>query len=62
MSMGDLATIKSYSPELEREFKNIMNRTAPALITDKLPLPYDLFQNQIPKEHLAFLESLELYY
>jgi len=62
LSMGSLETIKSYSPELELEFRNIMKRTGPSLITDKIPLPYDLLLNQMPREHLAFFESLELYH
>jgi serine/threonine protein phosphatase 1 len=62
LSMGGLATIKSYSSELEQEFRDIMKRTGPALIADKLPFPYDFLRGQMPKQHLAFLEGLELYY
>jgi len=60
--MDGLTTIKSYSPELETEFRNIMKRTGPSLITDKLPLPYDLLRNQMPERHMAFFETLELYH
>jgi len=62
LSMGGLATIKSYSADLEKTFRDTMRRTAPALIADKLSLPYDLLREQMPKQHLAFLEGLELYY
>lgn len=62
LSMGGLATIESYSVELEQEFRDIMKRTGPALIADKLPLPYDLLHQEMPTQHLDFFEGLELYY
>ena len=62
ISMGGLSTIRSYSAELELEFRDIMQKTGPPLITDHLPLPYERLLEHIPEDHQQFFNTLENYY
>jgi serine/threonine protein phosphatase 1 len=62
LSMRGLTTIKSYSEPLEAEFRRLMREAGPALVTEKLALPYERLCRMMPDEHLRFLEDLQLSY
>ncbi len=62
LSMRGLSTIGSYSPELEAEFRELMQKTGPALISDGLELPYDRVLAAMPESHVQFFSKLEIAY
>jgi len=55
-------TIASYSAEAARLLREAASRAGAALYGDECPLPYDLFFDNVPIEHIRFFETLRLYY
>jgi serine/threonine protein phosphatase 1 len=55
-------TIASYSPEAAQRLRSEMENTGPALLTEQVRLPYNLFFDAIPQTHVEFFENLKLVY
>ena len=47
-------TIRSYSPDAERRLQNEAAKEALRPITDGVPLPYKIFFEAVPREHIEF--------
>jgi serine/threonine protein phosphatase 1 len=62
LGMESFKTIASYSPEAARELRREAERAGPALISERAPLPYELFFDLLPASHLQFLLNLTFYY
>jgi serine/threonine protein phosphatase 1 len=56
------STIESYSREAGAILDREIERYGPRLITERISLPYEVFFNTMPREHLAFLDALETYH
>jgi serine/threonine protein phosphatase 1 len=62
LGMEAFDTIRSYSPEAEAVLRDAAARDAAALYLEQVPLPYDVFFDAVPDEHLAFFRDLRLYH
>lgn len=62
LGMEAFETIASYSADAAAALRHEAERAGIALITEKVPLPYEIFFNLLPPEHLRLLQNLELYY
>lgn len=62
LALQSFATIRSYSTEAAAVLDSEVERLGPRLITQGLPLPYEIFFNSMPSSHLALLENLEPYH
>jgi len=62
ISMEGLKTIKSYSEYAESAIIQKAKETGMDLFAGGKELPYGSFFHNIPKDHLAFYESMENYY
>ncbi len=60
LGMEAFETIASYSTEVAVAFRQEVENTGMALVTEKAPLPYRLFFDLLPPDHLRFFESLEI--
>ena len=55
-------TIRSYSPEAAHIIRDAHMAAGLSLYVDRLPLPYQVFVDTIPREHRNFLKNLRPYY
>ena len=55
-------TIESYSVEAARVVREAASKAGAALYGDNCPLPYEVFFDTVPAEHIQFFESLRPYY
>lgn len=62
LGMEAFATIASYSPEAAVVLRRAAEAAGPALVIDRVTLPYGAFLEALPADHLAFLEGLEPFY
>lgn len=63
LGMEALETIASYSSEAAAALRLELERAGMAfLVLEKPKLPYEIFFDLVPREHLTFLQNLELYY
>jgi len=62
LGMEAFPTIASYSPEAALVLRHAAEAAGLALVTERVELPYGVFLESLPAEHLAFLEALEPYY
>lgn len=61
VGMQGLTTVASYSEVAARELRKELAERGADLVRERVRLPYDLFFNEVPPEHLAFLEGLEVF-
>ena len=59
--MGAFPTIASYSPDAAGAIQDEIKRLGPKLVLEHVRLPYELFFNSMPKEHLQFLRNLKTF-
>ena len=57
--MEAFSTIQSYSVEAAKRLESEIEIAGERLITEKVALPYHLFFDSLPPEHLAFFEGLK---
>jgi len=62
LAMEAFDTIRSYSAEAEAVIRDAKARDGAAVYLEKIPLPYDVFFDAVPDEHLAFFRDLRLYH
>jgi diadenosine tetraphosphatase ApaH/serine/threonine PP2A family protein phosphatase len=57
-----LDTVASYSVEAARRLRREYENAGPRLLTERVRLPYEIFFDLLPVEHLQFFQSLQLYH
>jgi serine/threonine protein phosphatase 1 len=62
LGMEAFDTIASYSADAAHVLRNALELAGASLITEKAPLPYHIFFNVLPSDHLRFFQSLELFH
>lgn len=62
LGMEAFETIASYSLEAASELRSVLESLGPDLVFKKPKVPYELFFDTMPQEHLAFFQSLTLYF
>ena len=62
LGMEALPTIASYSPAAAEAITAVLRDLGVRIVTEKLPLPYDLFFDAMAREHRAFFEGLALWH
>ena len=62
LGMEGLSTIRSYSEEVAVQIETALDELGPRVITERVSLPYQLFFDSVPSEHMAFLSDLSAYY
>jgi serine/threonine protein phosphatase 1 len=62
LGMEALATIASYSDQATATIRRAAEAAGPRLITEHSILPYEVFLNSMPPEHLDFLNGLKLFH
>jgi serine/threonine protein phosphatase 1 len=62
MGMDAFDTIRSYSPEAARIIGDAHKAAGHSLYMDRVPLPYQVFVDAIPREHRNFFNNLQPYY
>jgi len=62
MAMEAWDTIRSYSSQAANGIRREMEMTARSLITGRVALPYYLFFDSLPPEHLDFFKNLRSYH
>ncbi len=61
LGMEAFDTIASYSRQAAVELRSALEAAGPRLLTERVTLPYDLFFSTLPKSHLDFFRTLQLY-
>ena len=62
LGMEAFETIASYSQQAAVELWSALEAAGPRLLAERVTLPYDLFFRALPKSHLDFLQTLQLYW
>jgi len=62
LGMEAFDTIRSYSEEAEAVIRDAMARDTTAVYLEQKALPYDVFFDAVPDEHLAFFRDLRLFH
>lgn len=62
LGMEAFETIASYSLDAAVLLRKEVEQAGMRLITERVPIPYELFFEKVPPEHLQFLERLETYH
>lgn len=62
IGMDALETVRNYSEEAASEIAKAIQQYGARLFTMRLSLPYDLFFNAMPREHIEFFQQLQPYY
>lgn len=62
IGMDALETIQNYSEEAARQIAKALDEYGARLFTLRITLPYDVFFNAMPREHLEFFQRLQPYY
>jgi len=60
IGMESLETVASYSREAASALLRALEEAGPALFTSRRTLPYELFFQVMPRDHLEFLQDLEV--
>jgi serine/threonine protein phosphatase 1 len=61
-AMEGFATVASYSAAAAEVLLRAAEEAGPRLVLERLALPYDVFFNAMPAEHLAFLHELQVFH
>jgi serine/threonine protein phosphatase 1 len=59
LGMEGFQTIRSYSASAAAMLREEAERAGPRLVLERTPLPYEIFFEAVPAEHLTFLTSLQ---
>jgi serine/threonine protein phosphatase 1 len=62
LGMEAAETIQSYAPRAATEISARIADLGPRVILEKVRLPYELFFDAIPAEHMAFLSGLKAFF
>ena len=62
LGMEAFETIASYSPDAADTIAHELKRAGRRLITERVPIRYEVFFDLVPREHLEFLKGLSLYH
>jgi serine/threonine protein phosphatase 1 len=60
--MGAFPTIESYSLEAATTIHEEIKRLGPKLILEHVRLPYELFFDSVPQEHIQFFRNLKVFH
>ncbi len=60
--MGAFPTIESYSRTAATQIRGEIKKLGPKFILEHVRLPYDLFFDAMPKNHINFIKSLKIYH
>jgi serine/threonine protein phosphatase 1 len=60
--MGAFPTIESYSQEAAATIHDEIRRLGPKLVLEHVRLPYELFFDSVPKQHIQFFRSLKVFH
>ena len=61
IGMNAFRTIHSYSTEASDALWNEAQKLGPRLVTETISLPYELFFDRVPPEHIKFFTALKTY-
>ena len=59
--MEAFQTIRSYSETAAARLREEVEKAGLQLLAERMALPYEVFFNAVPKEHINFLTSLQTY-
>jgi len=62
LGMEAIPTIESYAPQAAAEISERLADLGPRVILEKVRLPYELFFDAIPADHMAFLLRLRTFF
>src|SRR5262249_37175413 len=62
VGMEAFDTIRSYSPDAEGTLREAVSNAGPNLFLGECVLPYDVFFDRVPSEHIRFFEDLHVYH
>ena len=62
LGMEAMETIQSYAPGAATEIRKQLAELGPRVILEKVRLPYEVFFDAVPAEHMAFFSSLMTFY
>lgn len=62
LGMEAFDTIRSYSVRAEHVLRDAVARAGPELVLGDVRLPYDVFFESVPREHLEFFQGLRTYH
>lgn len=62
LGMEAMETIQSYAPQAATKISERLADLGPRVILEKVQLPYELFFDAIPAEHMAFLSGLRTFF
>jgi serine/threonine protein phosphatase 1 len=62
LGMEGLPTIQSYSPQAAATISERIADLGPRIVLEKVRLPYELFFDAVPAEHMAFLSGLKTFF
>ncbi len=58
LGMEAFETMRSYSQQAETALRAVLDRASASLFMDRVRLPYEIFLDQMPAQHLSFLKNL----
>jgi predicted MPP superfamily phosphohydrolase len=61
LGMEGLRTIQSYSATAAARLREEAGKAGPQLVLERTTLPYEMFFDAVPAEHITFLTSLQTY-
>jgi len=61
IAMEAMPTIADYAPAAPPIFEHEMHRFGRQLVQQRIPLPYRVFYDELPAEHVAFFQHMEVY-
>ena len=62
LGMEAFDTIRSYSAEAANALREAVSNAGPELYLGRLPLPYEVFFDRVPPDHIRFFEDLRLFH
>ena len=62
VGMNASETVRNYSEEAARRIAQALDRYGTRLFVMRIPFPYELFFDAMPREHLEFFQQLQPYY
>ncbi|HUC44637.1 MAG TPA: metallophosphoesterase family protein [Candidatus Sulfotelmatobacter sp.] len=61
LSCSAFSTIASYAPDAAAVLRRLFGEIGPRLFEEKIAMPYDLFFDQVPAEHIVLLQSMRYF-
>jgi len=61
LGMEGFQTVRSYSDSAAEILREEAEKAGPHLVLERVPLPYELFFDAMPAEHITFLTSLQTF-